>query len=218
MEHTVDVNEKYWSLAVLPAATVMARHYGCGPTRRSVIPLPVAARLAKVDLLLAQFTLQLPGADGSRMAADRWWSKDRSAKALILGSVGLLTALIIGVVAAVYMERSDHDSRMVHQPMEALNQVRVPGSVRHTSIISTGCGGYVSPIARRTDWSTLPPTEVKTQTAARVLAAGWTRAQEPDDGFELHGMSMSIAAEPTANGGSRVTTSIAAPDFCFSDQ
>ncbi len=187
-------------------------------SRRSVIPVLVAARLAKVDLLLAQLTLQFPGADGSRMAGDRWWGKDRSEKALIPVAAGLLAALIIGVVTVVYTEKSDHDSRMVHQPKEALKLVRVPGSVRQTSIVSTGCGGYVPPIARRTDWSTLPPAEVKTQTAARVLAAGWTRAQEPDDGFGLHGMTMSIAAEPTANGGSRVTTSIAAPNFCLSDQ
>jgi hypothetical protein len=152
------------------------------------------------------------------MAGDRWWNKNRSAGVWILVSVGLLAAVIIGGVAVVITTESDHDSRMVHQPMKALEQVRVPGSVRHTSIVSTGCGGYVPPIARRTDWSTLPPTEVRTQTAARVLAAGWTRAQEPDGGFGLDGMTMTIAAAPTTSGGSRVTTSIAAPESCDSDQ
>lgn len=132
--------------------------------------------------------------------------------------MGLLAALIIGVVAAVTMTSSEHDARMVHQPIEALERVRVPGSVRRTAIVTTGCGGYASPIARRTDWSTLPPAEVEEQTSVRVLAAGWTRAPKPGNGFGLDGMTMTLVAKRTVGGGSRVTTSIAAPDFCHADQ
>ena len=152
------------------------------------------------------------------MARDRWWNKDRSQKHSIRVLLGLLAALIIGVVVAVTVTTSDHDARMAHQPIEALMRVHVAGSVRRTSIVSTGCGGYVSPTASRTDWTKLSPAEVQEQTATQVQSAGWTTAPEPDDGFGLDGMTMTVAAEPTADGGSRVTTSIAAPDSCYSDQ
>jgi hypothetical protein len=151
------------------------------------------------------------------MAGDRWWNKDRPRGLWIGISVGIVAALVIGVLAAVFHSISDHDARMVHQPIDALTRVHVAGSVRHSSIASSGCGGYVPPVARRTDWSTLSPVAVEERITTQVLTDGWT-TKASGRGFERDHMSMTVAVEPASHGGSRILISIAAPEFCDSDQ